>query len=528
MYVYDESSGTAKLFTGAWPGTFMTSEGSGWYTGSVNTTDKVKFIANNNNAGSQDPSGVGSSGYDVQGEVWIKNGTVTSAGKVYVRYVDTTNGVTLDSQTLTGMQGSAYTTSAKTFSGYTLSSTPTNASGQYGSSTIYVTYNYTSNNIPLSASASISEDSIDLGDSVTLSASASGGTTPYKYSYYSRPVGQTSWNTINANGGSSIVYTPTSAGDYQVKIVVTDSDSATVEKTLSLTVNGSSSDLVNTSSINSDKLTLGQRIYFSGSAEGGTAPYRYAYYYKRTSAKLWTTLGTEYGTSVSEGFSPKALGDFMIKISVKDSTGTVVDKDFTVTIVDGKSTAFKNNSTISTTGAKLGTKVKLVGAATGSSGYKYSFYYKRTTARLWYRIGSDFTSTSKAQFTPKAEGDFNVKIDIMDTNGEIVSRQFAVTISSDYDIATTTVNNSTISTNYAPVGTRIIVTAAATGGTKPYTYAFYYKRAAANQWKVIGTEYSTKATAGVTLKNAGDFIFKVCIRDANGGMVSKNLDVEMY
>ena len=336
--------------------------------------------------------------------------------------------------------------------------------------------------------------------------------------------------TITWKSSNTSVATVTSAG----KVTAVAKGSATITAksnngktaTCSVTVTDSSSNLVNNSYMNSENLSIGSRMYFYGAAEGGSGSYRYAFRYKRTSAKKWKVLGTEYGTEDFKFFTPTSTGDFDVIISVKDSKGNVVDKSFVVSIKDGKSTAFKNNTTISATGGKVGTKVKLVASATGSSGYKYAYYYKRTNAKAWYIIGTEFGSATAAQFTPKSVGEFNVKVDIMDKNGEIVSRQFAVSISDDY-VDSTIVNKSTVNTSSAPLGTRIIVSGAATGGSGSYTYAFYYKKAAAINWTTMGTPYSSAKQAAVTLKSTGDFIFKVCVKDSAGGMTSKNLDVEI-
>ena len=121
-------------------------------------------------------------------------------------------------------------------------------------------------------------------------------------------------------------------------------------------------------------------------------------------------------------------------------------------------------------------------------------------------------------------GDFNVRVDVKDKDGEIVSRNFAVTISDEY-VDTTTVIELSADKTSAPANSRITVTAAATGSTAPYQYAFYYKRAEGNSWNTVGTGYSETPYASVKFKTAGDIIFKVCVKDANGGMTSKNIDV---
>ena len=211
-----------------------------------------------------------------------------------------------------------------------------------------------------------------------------------------------------------------------------------------------------------------------------------------------------------------------------DSTGNTIEKTFKVNVVDGKSTAFTNNTTISTTGGKVGTKIKLYASASGSEGYTYAFYYKRTTARLWHRQSDgEFSTTSAYQFTPSYSGIIDVRVDIKDVNGEIVSRNFTVTISDDYAYTTTVVDVSA-NTYYAPAGTRIYITANATGGTAPYTYAFYYKRSEGKSWNLIGTEFGTENTASVKLSSPGEVVFMAQVRDADGGMTSENVNVEIY
>ena len=374
---------------------------------------------------------------------------------------------------------------------------------------------------PLVNESTISAETISVGEEVTITGAASGGEGSYTYTYMVRTNSSGSWSNIGS--GDNLVFRADNAGTYEFKVIVSDGTNTT-EKIFTL-IAEELPELENNSTINSEKISLGSRITFNGDAKGGSGSYTYTYSYKRTSAKLWKTIGTEDTEATVVFFTPVALGDFDIKITAKDSKGNTAEKTFTVSVVDGKSTAFKNNSTINVTGAKPGTKIKLTGVAEGTGTYKYAFYYKRTTAKQWYIIGTEFSDTNMAQFTPKTEGEFNVKVDIIDENGEIVSRQFAVSISNDYAIETSMKNRSSIDTEIAPVDSRITITGAATRGTAPYKYAYYYKKAAAKNWKAIGEEFTDAKTASIKLRNEGDYIIKVCVKDSTGAMVSKNFDV---
>ena len=75
-----------------------------------------------------------------------KNFTITEPvlvkGKVIVKYVDESGQELADSETLNGAAGETYTTSAKTIDGYTLKTTPSNATGTYTQEDITVSYVY--------------------------------------------------------------------------------------------------------------------------------------------------------------------------------------------------------------------------------------------------------------------------------------------------------------------------------------------------------------------------------------------------
>lgn len=338
---------------------------------------------------------------------------------------------------------------------------------------------------------------------------------------------------VKLESGYEIDSVTVSGGYKNLKDVSTDEypntyrvTKVTSDLTITVTTKTAASSLSNESSINSDKLTVGSKLTFTGAASGGTAPYTYTYQYKRTTASKWTILGATETEATSVYMTPTSVGTFDMKVTVRDSSGSEADKSFTLTVTDGKSTAFVNTSAISSSGISPGTRFYMYGNAEGSSGYRYAYYYKRTTARSWTVIGDEFGTQTELYFTPRTSGEFNIKIDIMDENGEIVSKQFAMTVDEKYAVSSL-VNNSTISATSAAPGTQIVMTGAASGGTAPYTYAFYYKRAAANNWTVIGTEYSTVDTGKITLRNVGDYIMKVDVMDSDGNVSSKGFTVEI-
>jgi|GEM_PF-61500 len=524
MYVYTESGTTATQLTGAWPGRSMTSEGSGWYVGTVDYDGTALFIANNNNNGSQDPAGVGSTGYSVSGEVWIKGGKIYQTGKVNVRYT-TQDGTVLGKETLTGIADgvNSYTTSAKTFTGYELVTTPTNASGLFTATDITVNYIYKNTSVsdPLENNSTLSATSVKLGESATVSAAAAGGTAPYQYQVAYKLSSDSSYTTVQAfSSGTSVKVTPTAVGTYTVKVTVKDSKNTQKDKIFTLTVSQNTGDkLTNTSKISASSIALGSSATVTAAASGGSSPYQYAVYYKKSTSSSYTTVQA-YSTNSSVKVTPAAAVTYNIRVKVKDSAGTTATKDFTLN-VSGTTSALANNSTLSATSITLGKTVTITGKASGgTSPYQYAAYYKKTTSATYSRI-RDYSTSATMTVTPATATSYDFRVKVKDSKGAVVNKDFVVTVKK---ASTALTNTSSLGATSITLGSSVTVNCTASGGTSPYQFAVYYKKATSDSFSTAQA-YSTNKTVKLTPAAAVKYTIRVKVKDSVGTVVSKDLTV---
>ncbi len=517
IYAYDESGASVVKYTGAWPGAAMTAEGDGWYSYEVEDTESAQVIMNNNGGGAQDPAGTSTPGYDASGEVWIKNGTVSTGGKVKVIY-QTTSGTILGTETLTGIADgtTTYTTTAKTFSGYTLRSTPDNATGVYTSSTITVTYLYTSDAPEeLVNTSSISSESIKAGGTVTVNGSATGGTAPYTYAVYYKLSSASSYTTAqNYSSSASKSISLSTAGTYVVLSKVKDSDGNIAQKQFTVVVDPGGSTLKNNSKMSAETITLGSSVTLTGAASGGTAPYTYAFYYKLSTASSYTTL-QNFSSTKTYTLKPTAAGVYDVVIKVKDSSSATARLQLSLTV---KGSDLTNNSKMSSTSIALGNSVTLTGAASGgTSPYTYAFYYKKSTASSYTTI-SNFTSTKTATFKPTAAGTYDVVIKVKDSANATARKQFSLTVIS------VLTNSSKISATTITLGDTLTVTGAASGGTSPYNYAVFYKKTSDSSY-TTAQKYSTNKTVKIKPAKATTYKVLVRVKDSEGTYVDKTFSV---
>ena len=522
IYAYDESGSTAKEFTGAWASAKqMTSEGDGWFVADVPDTEAATVIFHNG-AGAQEPSGVGTPGYAASGECWIKDGKVSAASKVTVLYV-TDGGKTLGSETLKGMSGDAYKTTAKTFEGYTLSETPSNASGTYGTSTVTVKYVYKADNpIPaaLVNNSKIANTSFTVGGKATVTCAASGGTSPYTYAATYKSSTDSSWTLLRAYSSSaSIVFTPKTAGTYTVRVTVKDSAGKTAAKNFTVTAKAKPiTTLVNNSTVTASSVYLGSYVTLKGAATGGTSPYKYAFFYKKSTSTYFTTL-KKLSTSAVANFKPTAAGTYTLKVRVQDNAGKTADKNFTV-YARVKPVALSNSSTMSATKITLGSYVTLKGVASGgTSPYTYASYYKKTSS-TYFTLNRDYSSTAAMTFKPKTAGTYDVRVYVKDKTGKKAYKDFKLTVSNAALTNKTTVNKTSVTVNNI-----VTITGAASGGKSPYQYAAYYKKSTATYFTTL-RNFSTSTTILFRPKEVATYNLKVKVKDNNGTIASKSFTIK--
>ena len=128
--------------------------------------------------------------------------------------------------------------------------------------------------------------------------------------------------------------------------------------------------LKNTSTISSKSITLGKTVTVKCSANGGQAPYKFAVYYKLSTASKWTTAQS-YKENTIVKFTPKHSGKYNVSVKVKSANDTIIKKSFTVTVTD----VLKNNTAISSEKINKGDSVTVTCAASGGKApYTYAVY----------------------------------------------------------------------------------------------------------------------------------------------------------
>lgn len=334
----------------------------------------------------------------------------------------------------------------------------------------------------------------------------------------------TSTDGIRLRSGAGTSYTSYTVIPYKTQITVTKKKTADGYTWGYTTYNGYTgwcaldyaqcidSSLTNSSAISATSIVKGQEITLTGKASGGTGSYQYQMLAKHSADSSWTILNGYNDTSTHK-WTPAKTGTYYVAIKVKDTSGNIVSKEYTLTV--NSMTALSNTSTISSTNIIKGQEITLTGKVSGGAGsYRYQMVAKHSTDSSW-TILNGYNSTSTHKWTPSKTGTYYVAIKAKDALGNIVSKEYTLTVNA----MTALINNSTMNATTITKGQEITFTGSASGGAGSYRYQMVAKHSTDSSWTIL-KDYSTVDTHKWTPAKKGTYYVAVKVKDAFGKVVS--------
>ena len=269
----------------------------------------------------------------------------------------------------------------------------------------------------------------------------------------------------------------------------------------------------NISRIDNENIIIGDSVTINANAVLGEGDYTYAVLYKRKTQSKWTTA-QDFGTNDTVKIKPASVADYDICVKVKDSTGQILKKYFTVKV----SAKLVNTSTISAENITLGQNVTVNCLATGGvSEYQYQVLYKQTSLSSWAKA-QDFSENTSVTFKPAKAAAYDVCVKVRDETGKIEKKYFTVNVSEKLN------NTSTISAAAVRQGASVTLKGSATGGAGNYTYAVYYKQKAQSKW-TAKQSFSENSVVSVKPAQATDYDICIKVKDKDGTVAKKYFEV---
>ena len=178
----------------------------------------------------------------------------------------------------------------------------------------------------LNISAKAGSNKVNVGDKVTVTGTAAGGTAPYTYSYLLHNKDTDSWSRLTPQFINSASYTWTagSVGNREFFVEVKDSTGKVVRSSAVAVSAVKAQELTISAKAGSNKVNVGDKVTITGTATGGTAPYTYSYLLHNKDTNSWSRLTPQFVKNASFTWTAGSTGNREFFVEVKDSTGKVV------------------------------------------------------------------------------------------------------------------------------------------------------------------------------------------------------------
>ena len=277
---------------------------------------------------------------------------------------------------------------------------------------------------PLEVTISANTSSVNVGDSVTLTANATGGKGDYTYSFLIYGVEGNEWYRFNSTFTSANTYTwkASKTGTKQFYVEVKDSAGTVVRSSAATVVSSNTvTPLAISASANKSTMSVGDSVTVSATATGGSGSYTYSYLVWNTDTNTWFRFNSTFTSNNTLTWKASSAGNRKFYVEVKDTTGKVVRSSAVAVKVNGNTTPLAVTASSSAWSISKGSSVTITAKAAGGSGsYTYSFLVWNTDTNEWHRFNTTFKTANTLTWKAGSKGNRKFYAEVKDSTGKVV------------------------------------------------------------------------------------------------------------
>ena len=177
-----------------------------------------------------------------------------------------------------------------------------------------------------------------------------------------------------------------------------------------------------------------------------------------------------------------------------------------------------NESTLSADSVVLGESVTVnCKASGGETDYSYAVFYRKAGTTKWM-TAQGYKTNATVKITPETAVNYEIRVAVKDASGKIERKDM------NFAVKKPLTNTSKLNADTIKLGEKVKVRCFAEGGTQPYQYAVYYKKATSEKWmKLMG--YGESNIIMLKPAAAVKYDVKVYVKDSSNKTVTKTLSL---
>ncbi len=301
-------------------------------------------------------------------------------------------------------------------------------------------------------------------------------------------------------------YFPWESGRYLLRVNIKDTFGTVSTKVLSFTV--TADELVNQSDIDKTELSYGENVTFRFAAEGGTKGYQYEVYAMKPRAEEWTKLRSyAYGSSYT--YHPWESGTYRMKVCVKDSSGTVTEKEWDMTVTAPELT---NSTTVTETLAYGDNAVFTFAAEGGTKGYQYQIDMYKPSSTEWIRL-KNYSAVTSFQYHPWEVGEYRFQVTVKDLSDNTAVTEFSMNVTAD------PLEHLSAVPEKVTFGDNALMALAASGGSGAYRYKIEAFKPVSQTWVTL-RDFSYAQDYSYHPWEQGEYLIRITVMDSLGNTLS--------
>ncbi|MCI4356589.1 MAG: kelch motif-containing protein [Thermoplasmata archaeon] len=323
---------------------------------------------------------------------------------------------------------------------------------------------------------------LDVGQSVTIRATLTGGTDPITYFYSGLPAGCATTNSSTLTCAPSAIY------NSLVVVNATDRFGWYSAASVPLVVNADPT--FASTAASPGAFDVGTLVHLWANATGGTGTLTYQY--------LNLPAGCTPSNTSATSCTPQVAGSFSVTAQVTDNVGFIVNATLSFTVNPAETL---NAVTMTPGTIDVGGTVMINATPSGGTA-PFTYTYRGLPAGC-----AASTIDGTLACSPRTPASYQVSVSVKDASGVLVTSAGTMVVHPD-----PTLSSFQATANPATIGDTFQIQANATNGTKPYTFTY--------SGLPTGCVSANQSSLSCTATGTGHFVVHVVVKDVLGVSVS--------